>query len=153
MLLMGNPNPNVHPYVDSVTVKDNQVTLRIEVTEFGQAKGYVYVSGQATQVGGALAVFSESVAVPDNPETEGPDNGRYFVEVTAPAIAPYPFRSNLDTTAFISVGRAWSTVLAVQTGSQISPHEIGQNDNATWDDVRGNARLDDHTWPSPSTQS
>ena len=47
-----------HPWVYSVTKTDGKITFQVEVTDFKPTAGDIEISGQATQVNGALARIS-----------------------------------------------------------------------------------------------
>ena len=80
-----------HPYVDSVSMNGNQIDLSVEVTDFKTTKGSIEISGQATQVGGALAMISQVVDFTKD-ATEEPDG--YFVTVTANVVPPIRFKKD-----------------------------------------------------------
>ncbi len=134
-----------HPYVDRATVAGSKITLRVEVTDFGPSGGYVSVSGQATQVGGALAVINATVAVPAAPNGDGADAGSYFVDVTADTIGPYKFRKDQNISVYVTVGRNWLTVLGKDPApvpDQEVTAETAIPPGTTWDLVRADARFD-----------
>lgn len=138
-----------HPYVNSVTLANNQITLRVEVSDFGPSGGYVEVSGQATQVGGALAMISQTVPVPTKPNGEGDDAGLYFVDVTVDAIPPNEFRKDQNVSVFVRVARGWLTVLGKQPAPEPSVDSSGViSPGTTWDLVRADARVDGSNWPA-----
>src|SRR4029077_19360413 len=86
----------------------NQIDLSVEVTDFKTTKGSIEISGQATQVGGALAMISQVVDFTKD-ATEEPDG--YFVTVTANVVPPIRFKKDQDITVFVRVARVWVTVL------------------------------------------
>ena len=140
-----------HPYVDSVTLTNNKITFRVEVSDFGPSGGYVEVSGQASQVGGALAIIFQTVEVPDAPNGDGDDDKAYFVNVTADTVGPNPFRKDQNVSVFVRVARAWLTVLGKAPAPEpVPPQPIPPG--MAWDLVRANARYDGTTQPSAGGQ-
>lgn len=142
-----------HPYVDSVKLSNNQVTLSVEVTDFGPSGGYVEVSGQASQVGGALAIISQTVEVPAKPNGEGDDENSYFVDVTAAVISSKQFRIDQNVSVFVRVSRTWLTVLGKDPARIPDQAETGNvQPGATWDLVRADARYEGTTEPAAGSQ-
>jgi hypothetical protein len=103
-------------YVTNVSFTNGQIELTIRVDDFGSSGGYVEVSGQATQTGGAIAPYSEVVPVPDKPNA-GPDaddppgTEHYEVTVTATPMKDYKFWESEEITVVTRVARVWLTVL------------------------------------------
>ena len=124
---------SAHPYADSVSVMGNQITLRVEITDFKATDGGLEISGQVTQTGGAFANFFEIVDIAT--ATSG-DNGELFVDMTATKMGEYPFRDDQDVTVFVRVSRVWVTVLGSQgqAATEVAGHEAG--DGAMWDQLR-----------------
>jgi hypothetical protein len=141
-----------HPYVDSVTLTNNKITFRVEVSDFGPSGGYVEVSGQASQVGGALAIIFQTVAVPGAPNGDGDDEKAYFVNVTATTVGPNPFRKDQNVSVFVRVARAWLTVLGKDPAPGLAPDTQPISPGMAWDLVRANARYDGTTQPSVGGQ-
>ena len=131
-----------HPYVDSVTLTNNQVTLRVEVSDFGPSGGYVEVSGQASQVGGALAIIFQTVAVPSAANGEGEDGGRWFVDITANTDGQNPFRKDQNVSVFVRVARPGLRYLARIPLRPWRPATMKLSPGIAWDLVRADARYD-----------
>jgi hypothetical protein len=153
-----------HSYVDSVTLINNQLTLQVEVSDFRASGGYVEVSGQASQVGGALAVIYQTVNVPQAPAPAPAANGNgngtgneaqeYFVEVTAaPVAGSAEFQAGQDISVFVRVARVWLTVL----GNDPAPAPVGNVEAsspvATWDLLRAVTEYGDSKQPATAGQS
>lgn len=151
---MNNPvAPAVHPYVDSATVADDKITLRVEVSDFSAAGGFVEISGEATQVGGAFAIIFAKAEVPAGPNGDGEDKGRTFVNVTADAIPPHGFRKGQDITVFVRVSRVWVTVLGEQPASDDRIPVPPNSDDGTWGAVKEGAQINNDSWPQRSGTS
>jgi hypothetical protein len=141
-----------HGYVDRVTLTSNQLTLHVQVTDFAASGGYVEVSGQASQVGGALAVIYQTVEVPQAAAANGNGSGSgnasqdYFVDVTAaPVDGSVAFRADQDISVFVRVARVWLTVL----GTAAAVPSTG----VTWDVVRTVAQYGGSWQPATAGQS
>jgi hypothetical protein len=134
-----------YPYVGSAVITGNQITFRVVVTDFKTTEGGIEISGQATQVGGALAEISAIAQVPAAPNG---DNGEYFVEVTADTIPPKRFRKDQDVTVFVRVSKVWVTVLGEHsTGPQPETTVQEANDGTTWDIPREVIPVNGDAWP------
>ncbi len=133
-----------HPYVDSVSMAfGDAITLSVEVTDFATAKGEIEISGQATQHGGAFAVFSKVVDF--DKEATQKDDG-WFVDVTAKTIPPVQFDKGQEITVFVRVARVWVTVLG-QGGpmnSQLSGS--GAAPATQWAEIKGSSQLSKRPW-------
>jgi hypothetical protein len=141
-----------HGYVDSVTLTEDQITFRVQVTDFGPSGGDVEVSGEASQVGGALAIIFEKVAVPKAPNGDGDETEDYFVEVTAaPVAGSVPFRTDQDVSVFVRVARAWLTVLGNNPAA--TGQVAGPGTGMTWDVVRTVAQYAGSEQPATAGQS
>jgi hypothetical protein len=138
-----------YPYVDSAVITGDKITFRVEVTDFKTTEGGIEISGQATQVGGALAEISAIAQVPATPNGEGEDQGKYFVDVTADTIPPKRFRKDQDVTVFVRVSKVWVTVLGEHTTGPVAD-TTGQeaNDGTTWDIPRQVIPVNGDAWPS-----
>jgi hypothetical protein len=137
MLLMQN-GASAHPYVDSVSVMGNQITLRVEVTDFKATEGGLEISGLVTQTGGAFANFSEIVDIAT--ATSG-DNGELFVDVTADTAPPYPFRKDQDVTVFVRVAKVWVTVLGEHSTAGAAVEATDASPDTTWDQLRARSAV------------
>jgi hypothetical protein len=160
-----------HSYVDSVTLTNNQLTLQVEVSDFRASGGYVEVSGQASQVGGALAVIYQTVNVPQAPApapapaANGNGNGtgneaqEYFVEVTAaPVAGSVAFQAGQDISVFVRVARVWLTVLGNDPAAAPVDNVAAPSPGVTWDLLRavteyGQPLDDDSKQPATAGQS
>jgi hypothetical protein len=140
-----------HPYVDSVSMNGDQITLKVEVTDFKTTEGGIEISGQATQVGGAFAAFSQIVDIATaTTETDADGKELLFVTVTADTIPPYRFKKEQDITIFVRVAKAWVTVLGEHDA--VVGSEVGTDADATtmWDRLRKAAQLNGEHWPVPA---
>ena len=116
------------PYVTKVTVKNEQIMLKIGVDEFTPGET-LEISGHATQTGGAFAVFYDIQLVPE----KDPD-GEAYIWVKAPP--SQDFKKGHAVTVVLRAARVWTTVLGEappEPGS--SP---GQTESAT---LQGLAQL------------
>ena len=111
-----------HPWVYNATVAadGSKITFSVEVTDItipqGNTQGTIEITGEATQINGALARIScitdRSTAYKGAPDpTDQPPTDRYFVDVDAVPTPGHPFLSNLDITVFVRVSKVWVTVL------------------------------------------
>jgi hypothetical protein len=132
-----------HPYVDSVSMNGNQINLKVEVTDFETTKGGIEISGQATQVSGALALFSQVVDFTKD-AVEDPDG--WFVTVTANVIPPIRFKKDQDITVFVRVARVWVTVLGEQSTAALAGTDA--DPDTTWDRLRESSQLTNQSWPA-----
>lgn len=130
-----------HPYVDKVSMNGDQINLYVEVTDFQAAQGFIEISGQATQVGGAFATFSQVVDV-KNATKE--DDG-YFVTVTANAVPPTRFKKNQDITVFARVARVWVTVLGEPDAAQSEEVGTTADPTTTWEE-KTSSQLTNAAW-------
>jgi hypothetical protein len=136
--------PDSHPYVDSVSMAGDQITLRVEVTNFISTKGGIEISGQATQIGGAFANISQVVDLAT--ATKG-DNNEWFVTVTADTLPPYRFKKGQDVTIFVRVSKVWVTVLGEHSKAlQGDVTGTVADASTTWDQPRKVSQLDGKTW-------
>jgi hypothetical protein len=127
-----------NPYVTNVTLKNNQIVLKIEVDEFTTGET-LEISGHATQTGGAFAVFNDIQPVPE----QDPDGGAY-IWVTAPS--SQDFKKGHAVTVVLRAARVWTTVLGepqpdpgTSTGSAaVIPPTLDEpaEEGTTWNDVR-----------------
>lgn len=141
-----------HPYVDSVSMNGDQITLKVEVTDFKTTEGGIEISGQATQVGGAFASFSEIVDIATATAEKAADGEEsLFATVTADTIPPYRFRKDQDVTIFARVAKAWVTVLGEQAQG-VTSDEAGQpaDPNTTWDQFKKASQMSGEPWPAPA---
>jgi len=136
-----------HPYVDSVSMNGNQIDLSVEVTDFKTTKGSIEISGQATQVGGALAMISQVVDFTKD-ATEEPDG--YFVTVTANVVPPIRFKKDQDITVFVRVARVWVTVLGEHNAAGSSVEGTDADPDTTWDEPKKSSQLTNQSWPAPA---
>lgn len=143
---MQHPTPS-HPYVDSVSMNVDQISLSVEVTDFETTKGGIEISGQATQVGGALATFSQVVDFAKDATKE--DDG-YFVDVTAKTIPPFRFKKDQDITVFVRVARVWVTVLGEQDAADTAVEGTDADGTTKWDLPRKSSQLTNQSWPAPA---
>ena len=143
---MQNLNPS-HPYVDSVSMNGDQINLSVEVTDFETNKGGIEISGQATQVGGALAIFSQVVDFAKDAAKE--DDG-YFVTVTANVVPPIRFKKDQDITVFVRVAKVWVTVLGEHNTAVTAVGGTDANPDTTWDRVKGSSQLTNQSWHAPA---
>jgi hypothetical protein len=105
-----------NPYVSNVAFINNQIVLTVEVDEYAPSET-VEISGYATQIGGALAVFNAIQSVPKpNPD------GRTLMYVTAPPKGN--FKKGLAVTVVLRAARVWTTVLGEERAEQGPPAQI-----------------------------
>lgn len=137
-----------HPYVDSVAMNGDQITLKVEVTDFKTTQGGIEISGTATQTGGAVASFSQIVDIATAIAETGADGKQYlFASVTADTIPPYRFRKDQDITIFVRVAKVWVTVLGAHDQTAQPSETVQEADAATtWDQVRKAAQLNGEPW-------
>ena len=126
------------PYVDSATITGNKIKFRVEVTDFKDSQGDIEVSGEASQISGAFVPINKIVKVPSEPNGEGDDKGKYFVDVEADLTQEFPFRKDQDVTIFVRVSRVWVTVLGEQNAADLPklPREGEAGDGTTWNKLR-----------------
>ena len=93
----------VNPYVTSVTLRKKQIVLTIKVDDYPPGED-LEISGQATQNGGAFAVFNGIKQVPE----PNPDGTAYIYLEASPA---QDFEKGHDITVVLRAARVWTTVL------------------------------------------
>jgi len=137
------PYPS-HPYVDEVSLQNDQLTLKVEVTAFMTLGGGVEVSGQATQDSGAFASFSQIVdtATATGEVDKATDNKLWFVTVTADTVPPFEFKTTDPITVFVRVAKVWVTVLG--KGGTSTP--LTGNGGRPWGEVKTATQLNGKTW-------
>jgi hypothetical protein len=126
-------------YVTNATFTNGQITLTIRVDDF-KSGGYVEITGQATQTGGAIAPYSRVVAVPTEPTIPpdpkiAGDTGHYDVTVTATPMKKYQFWPTEEITVVTRVARVWLTVLgppASDPSGSAGQTDPGQSGSMTW---------------------
>ena len=142
-----------HPWVYSATITGDTITFSVEVTDLQDVAGAIEITGEATQVNGALAQLSRTVTIADAYNGAGDDQGLKFVDVPANPVPGHPFDKAEDVTVFVQVSEAWSTVLGPGTG-KVGGREGDLGSEATW----GNHKEDTHIGtyisltPPPSAQ-
>lgn len=99
-----------NPYVTDVTFADNQIVLTVLVDEFESGES-IEISGQATQNGGAFAVFYDVQPVPER----SPDGAVY---IYVKALQWGRFRRGQDVTVVLRTARVWATVLGESQSDQ-----------------------------------
>jgi hypothetical protein len=126
-----------YPWVYSATSTDGKITFSVEVTDFDDVSGAIQVTGEATQVNGALAPLSRIFTMADSYNGQGDDQNRKFVDVEAdPAPSGHSFDPRQDVTVYVQLSEAWSTVL----GPGLGPNDRGTEGGPTW----GNHKADTH---------
>lgn len=132
-----------HPWVYSVTKTDGKITFQVEVTDFKPTAGDIEISGQATQVNGALARISCITNMTAAFKGKGDDADRDFVNVEATPTGEHSFTEGEDVTVFVQVAKVWVTVLAPGTEDPVDSTVQGKepNERPTW----GKHKADAHT--------
>ena len=130
-----------HPYVYSVSLDGNQLTLLVEVTNFQGTEGAIEVSGQASQVNGAFANISSFV---DIAHATANAKGELVATVTANADPAHPFTGGEDVTIFVRVAKVWITVLGAPEGV------TSATASPTWNVLRAVTQIDGEAWPVPA---
>lgn len=104
-----------NPYVTNVTFRNNLVVLTVEATEWTPGES-LEISGQATQTGGAFAVFNDIQLVPE----PNPDGKAYMWVTARPSVA---FKKGHAVTVVLRAARVWTTVVQPQPdpGSSTGP--------------------------------
>jgi hypothetical protein len=132
-----------HPWVYSATIADGRISFRVEVTDVMATQRAIEITGEATQVNGALAPISCVTDItaayagdPNDPE----EAGRYFVDVDALPTPDHSFNPDEDLTAFVRVCLAWATVLGPGSGDPAQSRNPGDPPGPTW----GNHKADSH---------
>jgi hypothetical protein len=92
-----------HPWVTDVTFKDNQIVLTVKIEGFNSGET-IELSGYATQVGGAFAVFNDLQTVPE----PNPGN-KILMYVTS--LSSRGFVEGDAVTVVFRAARVWTTVL------------------------------------------
>ena len=105
---MGNPNPNVHPYVQTAAIRDNLIEITV-VFDYADTDSYAEISGSATQSGGAFANFYEVKQVTLPPA--GSADHHPIASTSSHPLPPNKFVADEDVTFVIRVARVWLTVL------------------------------------------
>jgi hypothetical protein len=149
------PDPS-HPYVARAAVsKDgDQITFRVEVSEYATVGGSVEISGQATQSSGAFASIYAMKPVPSKPNGDAEDTNEYFVDVTVDTVPPNRFRISEDVVVYVKVSRPWITVLGKQTQTDIvEPDKSDVASETTWDRARATTHIDGTTWAQAMQQA
>jgi hypothetical protein len=108
MLVMGNPNPNVHPYVQTAAIVNNLIEITV-VFDYADTDSYAEISGSATQSSGAFANFYDIKKV--TPAPAGALDDHPTASVSAHPLPPNNFVTNQDVTFVIKVAKVWLTVL------------------------------------------
>jgi hypothetical protein len=117
-------------YVTNVSFTNGQIELTIRVDDF-KSGGYVEITGQATQTGGAIAPYNEVVSVPATPNA-GPDpddppgTQHYEVTVKATPMKDFQFWQSEEITVVTRVARVWLTVLESASQVPSQPEQSGQ---------------------------
>jgi hypothetical protein len=139
-------------YVTNATFTNGEITLTIRVDDFGSSGGYVEITGQATQTGGAIAPYSMVVPVPAKPNA-GPDaddppgTEHYEVTVTATPMKAYQFWEDEEITVVTRVARVWLTVLESPSQQSGQVGQTGSSQSAgngtTWNYTKKVAQVTD----------
>jgi len=104
----------VNPYVTNVTLRKKQIVLTIKVDDYPPGED-LEISGQATQNGGAFAVFNGIKQVPE----PNPDGTAYIYLEASPA---QDFEKGHDITVVLRAARVWTTVLGESPEPESSSH-------------------------------
>ena len=115
---MGNPNPNVHPYVQTAAIKDNLIEITV-VFDYADTDSYAEISGSATQSGGAFANFYDIKQV--TPAPAGAPDDHPTISVSAHPLPPNNFAAGDDVTFVIKVAKVWLTVLGPAPDPRTGP--------------------------------
>ena len=126
---MGNPNPNVHPYVQTAAIRNNLIEITV-VFDYADTDSYAEISGSATQSSGAFANFYDIKKV--TPAPAGAADDHPAASVSAHPLPPNNFAAGDDVTFVIKVARVWLTVLGPDP--KIDPNIPGQD--PTWNVVK-----------------
>jgi hypothetical protein len=127
-----------------------EITLSVEVTDFETTKGAIQISGQATQVSGALATFNQVV---DFAKKAKKESDGWFVDVTAKTVPPVEFDPQQEITVFAWVGKAWVTVLGQDPPRAAGTRTAGSGGGPTtkWGQIKGSSQLTNQSWAESRT--